>query len=214
MPRCDKILAGSAMKTICLTLLAAAALLAQPAPEPGFVPLFDGKTLDGWDGDTRFWKVVDGAIQGSTDETPTKGNTFLIYRKKEFGDFILRAQVKLRNHNSGIQFRSEALDNWVVRGYQADMAQNNWWGGVYEEKGTRGVMVNGWKGKAEKVVKDNDWNDVEIFCQGDLIRININGLDTAELRDSVRLKGVIALQLHAGPPMAVWFRNIRIKELP
>jgi hypothetical protein len=203
------------MKTISLALLAATVLMAQAPPgEQGFVPLFDGRTLDGWDGDPRFWKVADGAIQGSTDETPAKGNTFLIYRKKEFGDFVLRAQVKLRNHNSGIQFRSEALDNWVVRGYQADMAQNNWWGGVYEEKGKRGIMVNGWKGKAEKVVKDNDWNDVEITCQGDLIKINVNGLDTAELRDTFKLSGVIALQLHAGPPMAVWFRNIRIKESP
>jgi hypothetical protein len=180
--------------------------------EAGFRPLFDGKTLDGWEGDSRLWSVKDGVLVGSSDENKLTGNTFLIYRKAEFGDFILRADVKLRNHNSGIQFRSEALDNWVVRGYQADMAENNWWGGVYEEKGTRGIMVNGWKGKAETVVRNKDWNQVEINCKGDLIKIRINGLDTAELKDSVKLKGVIALQMHAGPPMQVEFRNIRIKE--
>ena len=77
--------------------------------EEGFNPLFDGKTLNGWDGDPRLWSVEDGAIVGSTDSVSIQRNTFLIYTAKQFGDFIFRAQVKLRNHNSGIQFRSEAL---------------------------------------------------------------------------------------------------------
>jgi hypothetical protein len=158
--------------------------------------------------------VKDGEIVGSTEGVKLTQNTFLIYRAGTFKNFVLKAQAKLRNHNSGIQFRSEALDNWVVKGYQADMAEGNWWGSIYEEKGTRGVMVNGWKGKAEKVVKPNDWNDIEIFCQGDQIRITLNGLVTAELKDSVRLEGVIALQLHAGPAMEVRFRNLTIQELP
>ncbi len=183
------------------------------AADDGFKPLFDGKTLSGWDGDPRLWKVSDGAIVGSTEGVQLKTNSFLIYKARPFRDFVLRADVKLRNHNSGIQFRSEALPDWVAKGYQADMAEGNWWGGVYEERGTRGVMVNGWKGKAEKVVKPNDWNTVEIYCQGDLIRITVNGLVTAELHDSVKLEGIIALQLHQGPPMEVSFRNIQIKEL-
>ena len=183
------------------------------ADEAGFKPLFDGRTLKGWDGDPRLWSVKDGAIVGSTDGVTIENNTFLIYKEKQFGDFIFRAQVKLRNHNSGIQFRSEALPDWGCRGYQADMAEGNWWGGIYEEKGTRGVMVNGWKGKAEKVVKPADWNDIEIYCKGEEIRITLNGLVTAELRDSVKLKGVLAFQLHKGPAMEARFRNIRIKEL-
>jgi len=121
--------------------------------------------------------------------------------------------MKLRNHNSGIQFRSEALPNWVVRGYQADAAENNYWGSIYEEKGTRGILVNGWKGKAEKVVRPNDWNEYEILCQGDHIQLKLNGLVTADLHDSARREGIIALQLHRGPPMEVYFRNIRIKVL-
>jgi hypothetical protein len=179
----------------------------------GFRPLFDGQTLSGWDGDPRVWSVRDGAITGSTEGVKLEKNTFLIY-KEPFRDFVLRAEVKLRNHNSGIQFRSEALPNWVVRGYQADLAENNWWGGIYEEGGTRGVMVNGWKGKAETVVRDGDWNEMEIRAEGDLMQITINGLRTAELRDSVRREGIIALQVHQGPPMEVHFRNIRIKPLP
>lgn len=183
------------------------------AQEPGFQSLFDGKTLNGWEGDSRLWKVVDGVIVGSTEGVEIEKNTFLIYKAREFSDFILRAEVKLRNHNSGIQFRSEELPEYVVRGYQADMAEDNWWGGVYEEKGTRGVMVNGWKGKAETVVRKGDWNEVEIRCQGPKIEIRINGLLTSELTDDAKLSGIIAFQLHRGPAMEARFRNIRIQPL-
>ena len=176
----------------------------------GDEPLFNGKNLDGWDGDPRLWRVEDGVIVGSTEGVTLEANSFLITRKK-FRDFHLKLQVKLRNHNSGIQFRSEALPNWVVRGLQADLAENNWWGSIYDERGTRGVIVNGWKDKAEKVVKPNDWNDYEVYCQGDLIQLRVNGLLTAELRDSSAREGVIAFQLHRGPPMEVRFRNIRIQ---
>lgn len=195
------------------SLVATLALPLAAADEPGFKPLFDGKTLNGWEGDPRLWKVENGEIIGSTDNVKIEKNTFLIYKDKEFSDFILRAEVKLRNHNSGIQFRSEALPEFVVRGYQADMAEGNWWGGVYEEKGTRGVMVNGWKDKAEKVVRANDWNEVEIRCEGPRIQIRINGLLTSELTDDVKLSGIIAFQLHTGPGMEARFRNVRIQTL-
>ena len=130
------------------------------------MPIFDGKTLDGWDGDPRLWSVRDGVIVGSTEGVALDDNSFLISRDK-FSDFVLRAEVKLRNHNSGIQFRSEALPHWVVRGLQADMAEGNWWGSIYDEKSKRDTIVNGWKGKAEKVVRPNDWNQYEITCDGD-----------------------------------------------
>ena len=179
--------------------------------EEGFKPMFNGKNLDGWDGDSRLWKVEDGRIVGSTDGTPIKTNSFLITKDK-FTDFVLRASVKLRNHNSGIQFRSEALPDYVVRGLQADFAEGNWWGSIYDERGKRGVVVNGWKGKAETVVRAGDWNDYEVMCDGDYIRLKVNGLVTAELHDPPK-SGVIALQVHAGPPMRVEFRDVRIKVL-
>jgi hypothetical protein len=200
------------MKLLC-ALFAASALWAQTPSEKGFKPLFDGKTFDGWEGDMRLWKAVNGEIVGSTEGNPIKQNSFLIYKGKELGNFIFRADVKLRNHNSGIQFRSEQLPDYVVKGYQVDIADGNWWGGIYEERGKRGVMVNGWKGKAERVVKKDDWNSVEISCQGTKIEVRVNGLLTAELNDDLKLSGVLALQIHAGPPMEVRFRNIRIKEL-
>jgi len=89
----------------------------------GFKPLFNGKNLDGWDGDPNLWSVQDHMIVGSTEGHPLKYNSFLA-TKKSYANFILRAQAKLRNHNSGIQFRSELIPDlkWAVRGYQADMA--------------------------------------------------------------------------------------------
>jgi Domain of Unknown Function (DUF1080) len=195
------------MKRVLLLLVFCAAGFAQD----GFKPLFNGKDLDGWDGDPRMWSVRDGMIMGHTEGVEMSDNSFLIGKEK-YGNFILRAEMKLRNHNSGIQFRSERMPNWVVRGYQADAAQDNYWGNIYEEKG-RGTLVDGWKDKAEKVVKLKDWNDYEILCDGDHIRVTLNGTVTADLHDSARLEGILAFQLHRGPPMEVYFRNVRIKVL-
>ncbi|HUS07694.1 MAG TPA: DUF1080 domain-containing protein, partial [Bryobacteraceae bacterium] len=179
----------------------------------GFQLLFNGTNLDGWDGDPRLWKVVDKTLVGNTDGIELEGNTFLIYRKREFGDFIFRAQIRLRNHNSGIQFRSEELPKWVVKGLQADMAEGNYWGSIYDEKGTRGLLVNGWKDKAEKVVKPKDWNDYEILADGERIEIRVNGLLSAALKENSKMSGILALQLHRGPGMQVEFRNIRLKVI-
>ncbi|HLJ13184.1 MAG TPA: DUF1080 domain-containing protein [Bryobacteraceae bacterium] len=204
------------MKTLILTLLAAGLLCGQTPQEKkeGFHSLFNGKNLSGWDGDPRLWKVQNGEIVGSTDGVSLDHNEFLISKKK-YSDFDLRVQVKLRNHNSGIQFRSEQLPDWVCKGLQADMAGDNYWGNIYDEKGTRGTVVDGWTGKAQKVVKLGDWNDYEVICKGDFIQLKVNGLVTAELHDipgSPR-EGVIAFQLHKGPGMKVEWRDIRIKEL-
>lgn len=179
----------------------------------GWILLFNGKNLDGWEGDPELWSARDGMLVGSTEQKQINANTFLISRG-EYADFVLRAQVRLRNHNSGIQFRSQRQPGpgWVVTGYQADLAQNNWWGSLYEEKG-RGVLVNGWKGKGETVVRPNDWNDYEITARGDRITIRLNGLVTAELDDNRARSGVIALQLHSGPPMEVYFRNLKLRPL-
>jgi hypothetical protein len=200
------------LATLLLSVSFAAAQVSPAERKEGFRALFNGKNLDGWDGDPRLWRVENGEIVGSTEGVTLEANSFLI-TKQSFKDFVLRAQMKLRNHNSGIQFRSEALPNWVVRGYQADAAENNWWGSIYDERGKRGVLVNGWKGKGEKLVRAGDWNDYEITCKGEQIQVRLNGEVTAELQDSARLEGVIALQLHRGPAMEARFRNIRIKPL-
>jgi len=99
----------------CITTFAAA----EPACEDGFVSIFDGKTLDGWDGNPAFWSVEDGAIVGQTTaDNPTKGNTFLIWRGGKPANFELLIDYKLTNHNSGIQTRSFEVEGskWVVGG--------------------------------------------------------------------------------------------------
>jgi type 1 glutamine amidotransferase len=222
-----------------------AALLIAPAAvraddETGFVQLFDGKTLEGWDGNPEFWSVRDGAITGqTTPEKPTKGNTFIIWRKGEVADFELRAEFKINGGNSGIQYRSAELpDNkWVIRGYQADFdGAGGWTGSLYEEKG-RGVLAK--RGNKAKIpaggkpemlgattpeadilasVKKDDWNEYVIIAQGNHLIQKLNGHVTVDLIDEDMEKGkasgLLALQLHAGPPMTVQFRNIRIKQLP
>lgn len=113
------------MKTLrTLAVLAASGLpLAAAAgeDEPGFVPLFDGQTLNQWEGDPAFWRVEDGAIVGQTTETnKSKKNTFLIYRGGEFADFELRFSYQVEGFNSGVQYRSTDRGNHVMKGLQAD----------------------------------------------------------------------------------------------
>ncbi|MBM3289941.1 MAG: DUF1080 domain-containing protein, partial [Candidatus Hydrogenedentes bacterium] len=108
------------------------------AAKDGFAPLFNGKDLKGWSGDSRLWKVADGCIVGSTDGVKIEKNTFL-FSEKEYGDFVLRVKVKLRNHNSGVQFRSEQRPDFVAAGYQADVAEKTYFGMLYEEQ-KRGFM--------------------------------------------------------------------------
>ncbi len=92
----------------------------------GFASLFDGKSLDGWDGDPRFWRVEDATIIGETKtDNPAEKNTFLIYRSKEFSNFELRFSYRVTGYNSGVQYRSVDKGNWGVAGYQCDF-EDRW----------------------------------------------------------------------------------------
>lgn len=184
----------------------------------GFVSLFNGKDLAGWSGDEKLWSVVDGAIVGSTENGKIDTNTFLTH-EGEFTDFVLRVTVKLRNGNSGIQFRSEQLPDHVVAGYQADIADNEYYGMLYEER-KRGFfpywekLTQEEKAAIAKAVKPGEWNEYEITCQGDRVKMVLNGHTTCDIVDPEGAKkGIIALQLHVGPPMRVSFKDIEIKEL-
>ena len=201
------------MRTLAILLLLAAS-------EDGFIPLFNGKNLDGWGGDPALWSVKDGVIVGTTDGHPIQQNTFLIYQRP-YADFILKADVRLRNGNSGIQFRSTAVPGpgWVVTGYQADFSEagdRSAWGNFYEEKGRgRGVMKTpdeGWR-IGQKLVRKGGWNSYEILAQGHRIQIKLNGVVTIDTTDDKAPSGVIAIQLHMGEPMRVECRNIRLKPL-
>jgi hypothetical protein len=199
--------------------------------------LFDGKTLEGWEGKSEFWCVRDGAITGqTTPDNPTKGNTFLIWRGGEPGDFQLKLKFRIVGGNSGIQYRSVERDDFVVSGYQADFeAGDRFIGILYEEKG-RGILAlrnqkvtiqeDGRK-KVEgttcdepamlAAIKKEDWNEYEITAAGNHLVQKINGFTTVDVTDNQkekrRMKGILALQLHAGPPMLVQFKDIQLKQL-
>lgn len=212
------ILTASLLATLALPVSAASNQLSPEERKEGFRLLFNGKTLDGWHGDAELWTVQDGIIVGSTDSYKLQHNSFLI-SNETYSNFVLRADIKLRNHNSGIQFRSKELPDYVCTGYQADASEagdHSAWGNFYEEKGRgRNVMKNpdeGWQiGKT--VYKKGDWNTIEVDARGPIIRIKVNGVETISVTDDAASSGVIAFQAHMGTPMRVEFRNVRIKEL-
>src|SRR5262249_2966393 len=150
-------------------------LISVSMAEEKFVPLFDGKTLDGWSGDPDLWQVVDGVIVGSTEKKTLKHNSFLS-TKKEDANFVLQAKFKLRNHNSGIQSRSKQYPDFVVKGYQADIAEALFMGILYEEGG-RGILAQPKDSAAVyKNLKKDDWNQYVITADGPNLTQSINGL--------------------------------------
>ncbi len=190
----------------------------ESGPEAEFVSLFNGQDLSGWLGDPRLWTVVDGVIVGSTEQTKLTHNSFLSTRTS-YSDFVLRASVKLLNGNSGIQFRGEQFPDYVVKGYQADIAVEKYFGMLYDEGG-RGIMEY-WKSMTPQeqadinsVARLDDWNLYEIHCQGDRIKMILNGQVVCEIEDPEGAsEGIIALQLHTGDPMQVMFKDIEVKDL-
>ncbi|NQT53245.1 DUF1080 domain-containing protein [bacterium] len=196
----------------CLMLSFAATAV---SAEEGFTPLFDGKTLTGLKGDPELWKVEDGMVVGTTDTKAIKHNTFLA-TEKSYKNFVLRIKFKLRNGNSGVQVRSKSFPDHVVRGYQPDIAQARYTGILYEEGG-RGILADVKPAEVAKHLKKGDWNQYVITCNGPQIKLEINGfttVDYTEKSDKGATEGIIALQLHVGAKMRVWFKDIEIKELP
>jgi type 1 glutamine amidotransferase len=205
--------------------------------DAGFVPLFDGKSLAGWEGKPEFWRVEDGVIVGETTaEKPTKGNTFLIWRAGQVDDFELELAYRITDKgNSGIQYRSKDLGDFVVGGYQGDFEGGTKYSGImYEEKG-RGILclrgqratiaADGTKtpgepigdtAKLQDVIKPGEWNAYRIVAKGPKLQHFINGQlmsETVDEQEGKRaVQGVLALQLHAGPPMKVEFKDIRLKR--
>ena len=209
------------------------------AEEEGFKPIFDGKALSGWDGNPDFWRVEDGAITGQTTaEKPAKGNTFIIWRGGEsVDDFELKLEYKIVGGNSGVQYRSQELEKWVVGGYQADIDAGDMFSGILYSERDRGILakrgektvigadhkprVVGTVGDAAAIqgkIKKEAWNDYRIVARGNHFVHQINGVTTVDVVDEDmagrRMSGILALQLHAGPPMKVQFKNVYLKRTP
>jgi hypothetical protein len=186
----------------------------KPDDETGFVALFNGKDLSGWEGDTKLWSATDKTIVGNSPGI--KRNEFLA-TTKEYGDFELRLEFRLRDGagNTGIQFRSQRVpDSTAVMGYQADIGEH-YWGCLYDEHRRNKVLVQAPE-SLDAVLKKDGWNRYHIRAQGDRVQLKMNGLTTVDYVEpdqSIARRGIIALQVHSGPAMKIEFRNLRIKSL-
>ena len=180
----------------------------------GFVPLFDGRTLDGWTplpGGT--WNVSDGAIVGSQDSGEKLHGMLL--SQKQYGDFIVRLKFKALEGNSGFYFRVQKVDHEVsVKGFQAEIdADGIDIGGLYETLG-RAWVVQPKPEDIKGIYKDKDWNEMTVSAINGDVTVTVNGVQTAALKDDPSpRKGYFGMQLHGGQNMRVLFRDLEIKEL-
>ena len=222
----------------------------------GFISIFDGKTLNGWEGDTNLWRVENGNLVGEiTPDKLLKTNSFIIWKGGEPADFELILEYRIATPgNSGINYRSEQLTDvpHALKGYQADIdGKNNYTGQNYEERGRttlayRGqktvidplakpsasvredVKNNAWTGlkvteslgdkdKLKSHIKSEDWNEIHLIIKGNRLQHFVNGVLMSDVTDNDtsnrKMKGLIGVQVHVGPPMKVEFRNIRLKQL-
>lgn len=152
------------------------ALPEQTDDHEGFVEIFDGETLEGWDGDTTYWSVENGNLVGEvTPSTPLKTNTFIIWQGGEPSDFELKGEFKITAEgNSGINYRSDRLEDipFALRGYQADIdGKNAYTGQNYEERKRTTLAYRGQAttinpqenpGDLRENIKNNAWLGLEV----------------------------------------------------
>jgi hypothetical protein len=208
------------MKALQLVVLACLVVAICGCGRPAVVPIFDGTSFEGWEGNLDHFRVEDGAIVGGNLKENIPRNEFLC-TKQAYGDFELSLKVKLVGDpgraNAGIQVRSRrAPSRHKVIGYQADMGQH-YWGCLYDESRRSEVLAKPDPQLLAKALKPNDWNDYIIRCVGPRIQLWLNGhqtVDYTEPDDSIERAGIIGLQVHGGPPMEAWYKDIKIKPIP
>lgn len=234
---------------LLLTLLLAGSALAANAQqrgwpfttndESGFVSIFDGQTLDGWKGDTNYWRVENGCLVGEvTKDKLLKQNSFIVWQGGQPRDFELKAEFRVSARgNSGINYRSIMVTNgpWTMRGYQADIdGKNQYTGQNYEEKGrtflalrgqvTREVdgqlpEIIGTLGTSNELVSliSTNWNEYHLIVSGNTMTHILNGRVMSVVVDedtqNRKFEGLIGVQVHVGPPMKIEYRNFKLKLL-
>jgi hypothetical protein len=231
---------GSRILTVALSLAVCCAV--SNAQDDGFESIFDGESLEGWQAaDPSVWSVEDGAITArSTDGNPATRNHYLVYEREKLGDFELKLNHRIVSEhsvNGGFQFRSEMFDGDIpddCRGYQVDNnTQTDWLVRLYDEFGRHTLAWRGErtefdaKGVAHTTAIDEargepwfdlgEWHEYHLICRGTRLTLRVNGRIVAEVNDNDPKQqdfvGVLALQLHSGPPMTVQFKDIRVKKL-
>lgn len=204
--------------------------------EPGFVRIFNGKDLSGWDGDPKVWSVKDGAICCASPEDGQRN--WLVWQGGEPADFELRLRFRFSAGNSGVQVRSKEIEKRMVQGYQVEVAAKDkmglWHHSIAPAKHRSHLATAGQKviispdgektitplGDPEEIqaaFKDNDWNDLTVIARGTRLIQKINGVLFADLTDEEKeyssRSGVLAFQDH-GRGTVVQFKDVRLKHLP
>lgn len=209
--------------------------------ESGFKSIFDGRTLEGWKGqDMSFWSIEDGAITGaiSPDHSPNM-NQYLVWQKGKLGDFELKLKFRLTGSkkpgtNGGFQFRSRLLADGDVAGYQVDNEfGHEWKARLYDEHGRHTLAFQGKRteidGEGKMHTTDlpadpsahefnlDEWHEYHLIGKGTHLLLKVNGHTVAEVLDNdpkqQDLSGILALQLHTGPPMKAQFKDVQLKQL-
>lgn len=194
-----------------LRLLGGGTAALEPTP---FTPLFNGKDLDGWEGNTTLWTARDGVLVG---KSPGLDHNEFLASRQDYRDFILSLRFKLEEGrgNSGIQFRSVRVPGTEMSGYQADIGEN-YWGCLYDESRRNKVLARA-SDAALAALKKDDWNHYVLCAVGDRITLYLNGVPSVVYREDdagIAGDGRIAVQIHAGAPMEVQFKDLQIRTLP
>ncbi len=206
------------MKTSHTYILAVFACTAFASATP--IPIFDGKTFTGWEGDTaKTWRIEDGALVGGSLTEKVPHNEFLA-TTKQYGNFELRLKFKLTGTdgqiNAGVQFRSQRIaDHFEMIGYQADLGEG-YYGSLYDESRRKKILVAADKEALAKVLKLNEWNDYRIRCEGRHIQLWINDVQTVDYTEpdeAIEQTGYIAVQIHGGGKAEARYKDIVIEEL-
>ncbi|MEB2780931.1 DUF1080 domain-containing protein [Algoriphagus sp. C2-6-M1] len=186
------------------------------------ISLFDGKSLSGWQGDTKnTWRVEDGMIVGGSLDETVPNNEFLV-TDRNYENFILTLKIKLTGDdgfiNSGIQFHSKRLTDpdYEMEGYQADWGEG-YWASLYDESRRNITLFSPDSAQVGQWIKIDDWNDYKVHTENGRIQLFINGhqtVDYTEKDKSIPQSGLIGLQIHGGGKAQVAFKDIFIEELP